>query len=395
MLRDRVVNLEKIHVSMKDEYVGQGKSVQLFVRPLANHVDLQVRKEAGKSGSRVGNGARWSGPWSTSFPPFRSSSIHRTRPSRSVWSNYGRRRRPRPIVSSPASSRASSTPRLASPSDTKFGSEHGSSASSTPAVHRLPGPRCQWYAQSISFNSDSAHPERHLSDVVYPGYGPQPPPIANSPGPGGKGRGRGPPSASTPQQSQPMPYPGSPRGHGPTPPPAHHQRQVQPPPPQQYNQLPHVGNELTKLNVEELPNHLKTIGDDWFAIHNPAIRRQLDVRLLHSIQHTSVVCCVRFSLEGRHVATGCNRLAQIFEVETGRRVALLEDESGDTEGDLYIRSVCFSPDGNMLATGAEDKCIPPLEHCTGKYHFEDDGSRAGHLFVGFCTQWQDHCIGLR
>ena len=26
-------------------------------------------------------------------------------------------------------------------------------------------------------------------------------------------------------------------------------------------------------------------------------------------------------------------------------------------GDLYLRSVCFSPDGKLLATGAEDKQI--------------------------------------
>jgi glucose repression regulatory protein TUP1 len=38
-------------------------------------------------------------------------------------------------------------------------------------------------------------------------------------------------------------------------------------------------------------------------------------------------------------------------------VALLQDTSLPEDGDLYIRSVCFSPDGNFLATGAEDKVI--------------------------------------
>lgn len=35
----------------------------------------------------------------------------------------------------------------------------------------------------------------------------------------------------------------------------------------------------------------------------------------------------------------------------------LQDESISQEGDLYIRSVCFSPDGRFLATGDEDKLI--------------------------------------
>ena len=37
--------------------------------------------------------------------------------------------------------------------------------------------------------------------------------------------------------------------------------------------------------------------------------------------------------------------------------SILNDESASPQGDLYIRSVCFSPDGKLLATGAEDKQI--------------------------------------
>lgn len=144
----------------------------------------------------------------------------------------------------------------------------------------------------------------------------------------------------------------------PTPPPGLRQQQLVP-----QHQIPNVGNTLADLNVDELPAQYKKIGEvhspenAWWVIFNPQVRRQLDVNLVHTLEHKSVVCCVRFSMDGRYVATGCNRAAQIFDVESGQLVAQLEDEAADKDGDLYVRSVCFSPDGKYLATGAEDKII--------------------------------------
>lgn len=128
-------------------------------------------------------------------------------------------------------------------------------------------------------------------------------------------------------------------------------------PPHPQPQLPDVGNQLADLEPDNLPPSLKHEGSDWFAVFNPRIRRVLDVDLVHNLAHESVVCCVRFSLDGKYIATGCNRSAQIFEVSTGRQITKLQDDTVDKDGDLYIRSVCFSPDGKYLATGAEDKQI--------------------------------------
>jgi len=69
------------------------------------------------------------------------------------------------------------------------------------------------------------------------------------------------------------------------------------------------------------------------------------------------LCCVCFSADGRYLATGCNRTTQIFDVQTGGKICVISDESTPKSTDLYIRSVRFSPDGKLIATGAEDHKI--------------------------------------
>ncbi|KAL4244758.1 hypothetical protein ABKN59_010289 [Abortiporus biennis] len=113
-----------------------------------------------------------------------------------------------------------------------------------------------------------------------------------------------------------------------------------------------------------VPPELKKEGSDWFAVFNPNTSekggkegKRLDVNLVHTLLHESVVCCVRFSADGKFLATGCNRTAQIYDTTSGEKTCVLVDDEASKTGDLYIRSVCFSPDGKYLATGAEDKQI--------------------------------------
>ena len=63
--------------------------------------------------------------------------------------------------------------------------------------------------------------------------------------------------------------------------------------------------------------------EEWNTVPNPKSKINnsgITVDLVHALEHTSVVCCVKFSPDGKYLATGCNHYAQIFEVVSGRRI---------------------------------------------------------------------------
>ncbi|KAI8376477.1 WD40-repeat-containing domain protein [Radiomyces spectabilis] len=121
--------------------------------------------------------------------------------------------------------------------------------------------------------------------------------------------------------------------------------------------VPTANPPLADFDPENVPANMKVEGQDWFALFNPKAQRYLKVDLLHTFEHGSVVCCVKFSADGRYLAAGCNQATYVYDTVTAVRVAVLQDENAGRDGDLYIRSVSFSPDGKHLATGAEDKQI--------------------------------------
>ncbi|CAO3608301.1 unnamed protein product [Cunninghamella echinulata] len=226
------------------------------------------------------------------------------------------------------------------------------------------------------------------SSSHHPGY---PPP--GPPGPSGPSGPSGPPppgygSPVTAQSTGPNTS-GYPYAHQPPPPSQQHHQQQQRGPgtpttqpsslanselkrksgtPAQSNQqlTPNRSSNTISKNVERglgdidpdgVPSNMKIEGSDWFALFNPKAHRYLTVGLERTLEHKSVVCCVKFSQDGRYLATGCNRSTFIYDVVTGQKICVLQDDSVVGDNDLYIRSVCFSPDGNYLATGAEDKLI--------------------------------------
>ncbi|CCF57465.1 hypothetical protein KAFR_0C04740 [Kazachstania africana CBS 2517] len=153
---------------------------------------------------------------------------------------------------------------------------------------------------------------------------------------------------------------------------------------QRASQLKAIPPFLLDLDAQQVPAHLKKLAEDYYILYNPALPRNLDVELHASLDHSSVVCCVKFSNDGEYLATGCNKTSQIYKVSTGELIAKLSDDNANSavssnnndqnapanvnganansgnntnSNDLYIRSVCFSPDGKFLATGAEDKLI--------------------------------------
>ncbi|KAL9065694.1 MAG: hypothetical protein Q9157_007389 [Trypethelium eluteriae] len=118
-----------------------------------------------------------------------------------------------------------------------------------------------------------------------------------------------------------------------------------------------VDDMLGNLQLDDVSEHYKTIGDDWHCIYNPRYLRELDVKPVHTFIHQSVVTCICFSWDGFFVATGSKRSTQIFNVVTGQLCMSLVDNYLPKYNDLSIQSVCFSSDGRDLATGADDGIV--------------------------------------
>jgi len=108
-------------------------------------------------------------------------------------------------------------------------------------------------------------------------------------------------------------------------------------------------------DINSIPPKFKITGEDWEAAQHPKLTKKLNLQHINAFGHSTVVCCVRFSRDGKLFATGCNPTAQVFNTVTGRELTQLSDNLSQTA--LYVRALSFSPDSQFLATGAEDRIV--------------------------------------
>lgn len=103
------------------------------------------------------------------------------------------------------------------------------------------------------------------------------------------------------------------------------------------------------------PNHHQEF-NDGYVVFNPFCPRALSIDAGATLVHDSFVYFVAFSRDNKYLATGSIRTAQIFEVPSGNKICVLENESAEDpldDSDAFVLSVAFSPDGTMLVTGQD------------------------------------------
>ncbi|KAI8872690.1 WD40 repeat-like protein [Ramicandelaber brevisporus] len=148
-----------------------------------------------------------------------------------------------------------------------------------------------------------------------------------------------------------------------------------------------ISMSLADYDVTQLSSsHYREHGD-WHVIYNPTKGEPVvEIEHMHTLVHNGVVCCVKFSKDGKLMAAGSNRMAMLYEVPSFHLLREITEpftwnnhpdgninnnndnndpNIGNQAADLYVRAVCFSPDSKLLATGSEDRLVRIIEVATG------------------------------
>ena len=115
-------------------------------------------------------------------------------------------------------------------------------------------------------------------------------------------------------------------------------------------------------------------GPEWSVVYHPEVERALELHLAHTFTYDSELDCIKISPDGQRLAVGGDGKTYLNELETGSNIwsvsaALVLDfiwidlMDASVFVDRYVKnsigiwSVQFSPNGQLLATGASDDRI--------------------------------------
>jgi hypothetical protein len=120
--------------------------------------------------------------------------------------------------------------------------------------------------------------------------------------------------------------------------------------------------------LQPLAGHRTRIGgeNEWVAVSAPelgSVDTGIDLDLVYTFRHESAVCDVCFSMDGTLLATSGNKIVNIFSVKTGEVLQTMIPS--DSSNENYCRAISFSPSGEFIATGSEDKAVRWYDVRTG------------------------------
>lgn len=99
-------------------------------------------------------------------------------------------------------------------------------------------------------------------------------------------------------------------------------------------------------------------GSSWTAFHSAHIPRRLSITHQFGLKHDAILSCMRFSLDGRYLATASQQTVRIYNLEgIVAPFKTLDKKHTKDAGMTLITCFCFSPDGKILVTGSEDKVV--------------------------------------
>jgi len=97
--------------------------------------------------------------------------------------------------------------------------------------------------------------------------------------------------------------------------------------------------------------------DGFALLLNGNLKSGLDVNLMHTFNHNSVVCCVSISPDDSLVATGCDKLVRVFAIRTGKEIFAFDTNQSNSSDENYVRAIQFSGNGDHLTAGSKDGYI--------------------------------------